>query len=104
MRAIDLNRFSQVCREYFTWWLSQMRTLLPERSRAAETSSSEVLIVESDAAGSMLTASMRRGDRVTVLGRFPSDPTGLTALRNADRKSTRLNSSHPSISRMPSSA
>jgi general secretion pathway protein L len=26
---------------------------------------------------------MRRGDRTTVLGRFPSDPTGLTALRNA---------------------
>jgi general secretion pathway protein L len=83
MRAIDLNRFSQVCREYFTWWLSQMRTLLPERSHAAETASTEVLIVESDSAGSMLTASMRRGDRVTTLGRFPSDPTGLVALRNA---------------------
>jgi general secretion pathway protein L len=41
------------------------------------------LIIESDAAGSMLTASMRRGERVTSLGRFPSDPTGLTALRNA---------------------
>jgi general secretion pathway protein L len=83
MRAIDLNRFSQICREYFTWWVSQMRDLLPKRTRAAETASTEVLIVESDSAGSMLTASMRRGDRVTVLGRFPSDPTGLVALRNA---------------------
>jgi general secretion pathway protein L len=83
MRAIDLNRFSQVCREYFTWWVSQMRDLLPKRTRAAETASTEILIVESDSAGSMLTASMRRGDRVTTLGRFPSDPTGLVALRNA---------------------
>ena len=30
--------------------------------------------------------------------------SGFGALRSADRKSTRLNSSHPSISRMPSSA
>jgi general secretion pathway protein L len=83
MRAIDLSRFSQVLREYLTWWVSQMRDLLPERTRAAETAANEVLIIESDAAGSMLTASMRRGDRLTQLGRFPSDPTGLTALRNA---------------------
>jgi general secretion pathway protein L len=83
MRAIDLNRFSQVSREYFTWWLNQMRSLLPERTRVAEAAATEILIVESDSAGSMLTASMRRGDRVTTLGRFPSDPTGLVALRNA---------------------
>ena len=83
MRAIDLNRFSQTSREYFTWWVRQMRDLLPERTRAAETAATEILIVESDSAGSMLTASMRRGDRVTALGRFPSDPTGLVALRNA---------------------
>src|ERR1700759_2769786 len=83
MRVIDLSRFSPVLREYFAWWVSQMRDLLPERARAAETAASEILIVESDAAGSMLTAGMRRGDRVTQLGRFPSDPTGLTALRNA---------------------
>jgi len=83
MRAIDLSRFSPVLREYFAWWTSQMRDLLPERTRAAETAASEILIIESDAAGSMLTASMRRGDRLTPLGRFPSDPTGLTALRNA---------------------
>ena len=36
-----------------------------------------------------------------VLGRFDED---LTALQRADRKSTRLNSSHTDISRMPSSA
>ena len=83
MRAIDLSRFSPVLREYFAWWVSQMRDLLPERTRAAETAASEILASESDAAGSMLTASMRRGDRATPLGRFPSDPTGLTALRNA---------------------
>ena len=32
------------------------------------------------------------------------DPIFLGALRNTDRKSTRLNSSHPTTSRMPSSA
>ena len=83
MRVIDLSRFSPVLREYFTWWVSQMRDLMPERARPAEASAGEILIIESDAAGSMLTASMRRGDRVTQVGRFPSDPTGLTALRNA---------------------
>lgn len=83
MRAIDLNRFSQISREYFTWWVRQMRDLLPERTRAAEAAAAEILIIESDSAGSILTASMRRGDRTTTLGRFPSDPTGLAALRNA---------------------
>ena len=32
------------------------------------------------------------------------DYTGIIAVHGGDRKSTRLNSSHPSISRMPSSA
>lgn len=83
MRAIDLNRFSPVLREYLTWWVGQIRDLVPERARPADSAAAEILIVESDSAGSMLTASMRRGDRITTLGRFPSDPTGLTALRNA---------------------
>ena len=83
MRAIDLSRFSGISREYFTWWVSQMRGLLPERSRANEAAATEILIIESDSAGTILTASMRRGERTTALGRFPSDPTGLVALRNA---------------------
>jgi general secretion pathway protein L len=83
MRAPIFNRFSPIFREYFTWWLSQMRDLLPERARTAEADASETLIVESDAGGSMLTAYMRRGDRVTTLGRFPSDPTGIDDMRNA---------------------
>jgi general secretion pathway protein L len=83
MRAIDLSRFSPVLREYFTWWVNQIRDLLPVRTRAADSAAGEILIVECDAAGTMLTASMRRGDRITQLGRFASDPTGIVALRNA---------------------
>ena len=44
---------------------------------------------------------------VTVLGdeaRRPYDRVGLTRFFDGDRKSTRLNSSHTSKSRMPSSA
>ena len=41
-----------------------------------------------------------------VPGLFEINPTGVSteSVRNADRKSTRLNSSHLKLSRMPSSA
>lgn len=83
MRAIILNRFLPIFREYFAWWLSQMRDLLPKRTSAADSTAGEALVIEPDAGGAMLSAGMRRGDRITPLGRFPSDPTGITALRNA---------------------
>jgi len=83
MRAINLNRFSQTFREYFAWWVGQMRDLLPKRAGIADDTATEALVVEPDAGGAMLSAAMRRGDRLTPLGRFPSDPTGITALRNA---------------------
>ena len=44
--------------------------------------------------------------RLIVSGKYEYDYTVLAplAMTEIDRKSTRLNSSHPSISRMPSSA
>ena len=48
-----------------------------------------------------LPAAAKTGKRVAVIG---SGPAGLACAQQLDRKSTRLNSSHQSTSRMPSSA
>ena len=45
------------------------------------------------------------GDKVTITGEnFGTDPSDISVSFNGDRKSTRLNSSHEFVSRMPSSA
>ena len=65
-----------------------------------------VLIDERTLAAATLTdnASDTRNKSMGLNVRPPASPTGLTPNVNVDRKSTRLNSSHEWISRMPSSA
>ena len=51
-----------------------------------------------------ITAVRREADAVLVDVDVPAEVADATILHGSDRKSTRLNSSHSSVSRMPSSA
>jgi general secretion pathway protein L len=83
MRAIISPRSSDLIREYFAWWARQMGELLPGGLSAPESGAMDALVLEIDEGGASLSASLRRGERLAPLGRFPTDSAGITAARNA---------------------
>ncbi len=60
-----------------------MRELLPERFRTTDGGTKDAMIVEPDPGGETLSAAMQRDERLTLLGRFALDKSGIAALREA---------------------
>ena len=60
-----------------------MRGLLPKRAGAADGGPMDALILEPDEGAASFSAALRRGERLTPLGRFALDGAGITAARNA---------------------